>query len=313
MIVNITLTDFTQSRPRNYEWNYLEDITNDIIILHNEGCNTHASRYEVLNKSVRKVYFDIEKIPTDQPELIYQILSELNKFFKSKAPEQVEDDMEFVVTHNKASATHEGLSYHAICWNYSMDYKNLKGLVLEFINTVGSKYNEYIDSAVYSSIRLFKLPYYIGLQKQNGLDTNPDNYHYMLNTPEELDEEYVSKYLIQYTKNTKELTIDFEDKPSYHANNISFRRGTPGLKGVTNKLVQIEQILQNRTSGYTYKNVMSICDRLYDKLDCERLGEVSKRKINEIHDELKSGIMLANEKIQRYGALLNTIAVKYNI
>ena len=45
--------------------------------------NTEKSYYEILNGNV-KLYFDIEQIPFEEPDLIYEIIERLIKFIKDE-------------------------------------------------------------------------------------------------------------------------------------------------------------------------------------------------------------------------------------
>lgn len=313
IIITVSLTDYTQNRPSRYSRMPVKYVANELFKLSQNGVNTNISTYEVLKRDVRKIYFDIEKIPVDQPKLIYDMMNDINDFFKNKAGDQLTNgDMRFIITHNGDSANHDGLSYHLICYNYSMSYQNMKGIITEFVNTVGNKYFEYIDTSVYSTKRLFKLPYYIGIIKDGGLDDNINNYHYIVNLPVNPSEEFFNKCIIQYTVDTVELSIDFLTKPNYRHNTISAgpRLNKRLANQLTKKIENIECLLTRRDNEYTYKQIKDTVDKVYKFID--RLGTVSKKKVTEIKEAIND-VNISNDKLQQYGALLNTICQKYKI
>ena len=210
----ITVVDcyysYTEAKQRNYRKYNIKDVVD---AWKNHAVISNVSRYEILKELIRRIAFDIEKIPTDQPELIYQIIKDLQRFLVDKGV--CKEPPKYVLTFNSGSKNHEGLSYHLIFYEYSMHYNVQRALVLAFVNSdYGNKYIEYIDCTLYSSVRLFKLPYYIGIIKANGemqLDTNKDNYHRIMtkDVPE-------SAFVIQYTKDAKYVTHDFEVKPEWY-------------------------------------------------------------------------------------------------
>ncbi len=203
----IAITSYVQNRRNKWKREKVNDLI-EAIKLHDISKipNIEISKYEVLREQTRKIYFDIECIPSNddlpkqdseelcsagfhrnprsaRDELIHQILTDVNKFFRKKCKDQMHDDMKFIITYNKSSANHPGKSYHAYCMNYCMNYKQLRNIICEFVNTDGEKYKDYVDCSVYSKNRLFKMPYYIGLTQvdnKSQIDTNRDNHHFII-------------------------------------------------------------------------------------------------------------------------------------
>ena len=108
----ITIIDvnnsFNEASRKNWKKVPIINLVED---MNKKTVNTTVSRYEILNSRMRKVYFDIEKIPADQPDLINEIIVKLQKFYQDKL--KLESIKE-VHTLNTGSKTHEGLSYHLI-------------------------------------------------------------------------------------------------------------------------------------------------------------------------------------------------------
>ena len=196
MISIVNCTEFAQCRKDMYETIPIESAFSF------DSVERNFSRYEVLSNTIRKLYFDIDGIPLTDENLVHEFMREYEEFFKTKIKNISSDFTEpfkYVITSNKNSSTHPGLSYHIIVWNYCMYYLDQKRILSIFKNSsAGTKYIQYIDTSVYSSLRLFKVPNFIGIP----IDANPENYH----RPDASDKN-ISHYIIQDTSNTKQLHI----------------------------------------------------------------------------------------------------------
>jgi len=140
--------DFTENRRSNYS-DY--DLNKVISIVEASGNDSYlpSSNFEVLLNNTRRFYWDIENIPIDKTELIYEIIKDINSFLNI-------EDKHYLLTMNGNSNQHSGLSYHYIL-PYILDYKSMKKCVLLFKEQY-DKYSDYIDSNVYNIGRLFRLP-----------------------------------------------------------------------------------------------------------------------------------------------------------
>ena len=158
----------------------------DIIKSGHNGEFQKYSCYEVLTKAIRKMYFDIENIPKESTEMINDIIRDLKVFYEYKIttkskefkkPDKIptKSKIKHVLTTNLASP-HDGLSYHLIFYNYSCNYLTLKDSIKEFLHYY-PEYSKFIDLAVYSKDRLFKIPYSYGIKKGESIQLNTDNYH----------------------------------------------------------------------------------------------------------------------------------------
>ena len=203
----ITIIDckqsYTEASPRNHKKILYTNVIDEIS---DRTVHMEKSRYEVLNNTIRRIYFDIECIPEDKPEMISEIVGKLDAYLKSIR--LIDHDLKYALTYNSGSLTHKGLSYHLILPEYKMSIQVMKNLVIAFTHSdFGKDYIEYFDTSVYSRIRLFKLPYYVGMNKE-GIDTNPDNHHRIIVGD-------IADCIIQYTEDAKYLTYDFQIKPEW--------------------------------------------------------------------------------------------------
>ena len=162
------------------------------------------SRYERISSEVRRIYLDIDGVPTSEPFLILDIVKSLKDFFKEEVGEEMSEEMNFITTFNGNSETHAGFSFHLYCRNYSMNVNNLHNLLAKFVSTSGKRYADYIDMSLYSKVRLFKIPYYLAIGKDRvSLSTNKENFHRLINCGNELlDLEFFKCMIVQNTAKT---------------------------------------------------------------------------------------------------------------
>lgn len=146
----------------------------------NDVNNKEISSFEFLNKPVRRLYLDIENIPHDNKDLIYDLISDLRDTL------HISKDIKHHLTFNKSSLSHAGLSYHVI-FNVCMDYKAMSRCILYF----KSKYEEYanyVDVSVYSSSRLFRLPYN---GKPLGAKIDNEDFHEIISEGSKLEDCFI--------------------------------------------------------------------------------------------------------------------------
>ena len=192
----IDCTDFHQCTPNNYkEIPITEAIPAEPQL--------QFSRYEILDTYCRKVYFDFDGIPDDgqHEDIPDKFVKEWVRWMHSKGFLKTED-VKYVKTTNHASTAHKGFSAHVILWEYMMDITQLKNSIILFTNTIeeGKPFREYVDIRVYTSLRLFKLPNFIGIPM-----TDVNNYHRM--DPNDLEPTH---YIIQLIKDATLITAYFK-------------------------------------------------------------------------------------------------------
>ena len=161
------------------------------------------SIFEILNNhSYIKMYFDIENIPKNEDKLIFDIVNDLiqhlNDYFKFKSFDV--NDIEYIITENNCSRTHDGRSYHVIFCNAVSVMYNIIGYLKYYI---GSKFTgyEYIDMAVYSANRLFRSYNQPGVNKRDSdLPLYSDDKHKII-YPKYVDKNVIAKSVISYIGN----------------------------------------------------------------------------------------------------------------
>jgi hypothetical protein len=248
-----------------------------------------VSLYELLDiYSNTKIYFDIENIDSNEPKFIYNIIRDLKKFVEDTANIKLTD---YVLTINKESATHDGLSYHLIFNHYYTTPMNIKGLLLQFIEKY-SIYKDYIDTVVYSKNRIFKSVY------QLGIDGYIDNRH-------DIIEGTIEDSIIQNINNCDELKYEYKIPDSmkdYMTKNHSWIKNKDKTKN-RNKNIDIQQIIK-QTVATTLGLVKDECDE--DDLNNLELGIFKRKKEENITVDEIYGIIIGlkmkdlNEKQHEY-------------
>lgn len=115
--------------------------------------------FEVLKNDILRIFLDLENIETDKPELYKQIIKDFITYTGLNL-----DTTKYIITLNEGSH-HPGLSYHVI-FHVITTMKNLRNTVMRFKQSY-KDYEKYVDSSIYTSTRLFRLPYQYGCIQTN--------------------------------------------------------------------------------------------------------------------------------------------------
>ena len=295
----ITVVDcvnsYTEATHRNYKRLPIDKVIEEFA---SRTPITNKSRYEILKDKDRRIHFDIEKIPVDKPNMINDIIRNLNDYMKSL--KLIENDFKYALTSNSGSITHKGLSYHLILYEYTMNFNVNRNLVISFVHSdYGKDYIEYIDCAIYTKLRLFKLPYYIGMSK-DGIDTNADNHHRII-------EGEPKDFIIQYTKESKFLTYDFDVKPEWFKEQ---KRISPIFQQKVSKVVRDVLVKGMKNIGLTNDNKEKKIKTLKFKLgfileNMDKLSKIKQKIVNRIKE-----VGINKETVDIYEGSINII---YNI
>lgn len=232
---SIKYIDIKKSYRENTISNYKEkDISEHVKdIMKNDDS---FSRFEIIgqapyNSNYIKLYFDIEGIDTNKPTLIYEIVDEIiNKlynFFKitEETEETFKNNVYYMITENKNSHSHAGLSYHVIFINVFSD-KILNCCFVEYYicnNFIGT---EFIDKSVYSYNRLFRCINQPGISKvyyNEGLLTDDKHNIIFSNLPNEIkndNETLITCSVITYAN--KEYNTKIGIKNNFTLKNIKY-------------------------------------------------------------------------------------------
>lgn len=168
---------FKESRPKNYK-----TITSEILYDSSlKSLNLKTTVYEVLKHTdTIKFFMDIEGIPETEEGLIFVIIDSFKKYMTSKHNINFNG---YTITINKNSQNHSGLSYHVIYSGVYSKIYDIGKFITDFVNTEGKFVSNFIDTSVYSRIRLFKLPLQIGTNNDNAThkrSRKSTNYHQIL-------------------------------------------------------------------------------------------------------------------------------------
>ena len=265
MITVVDVTAFSQCSPRNYKQITVE---NAIPL---QPC-TEYSRYEVLQQKIRKIYFDFDGVPDDNAKLFRDFIEDYNEYMINKG--YIEEPVEFICTLNTHSTNHPGLGAHIIAPKNTMDVKKQHTILLGFLNehTNACKYKEYLDTSVYSTRQLFKLPHFIGLPM---IDT--ENYHAMM------DPDNRTGYIIQMIVGCTYINPNVKANASWKAaeKHISY---TPHQMRYSVK--ELYDAILNRHQS-TYHDIHKYIDRCQELLLSPHITESLTHRINDIINDLR--------------------------
>ena len=171
-IIPITWS-FKESTSSNYITINSEDLYENLL----QTINLKTTAYEVLKQSdTLKFFMDIEGIPINDTDLIFIIAENFSRYMKEK------HNLEFssyTITFNPGSCTHKGLSYHIIYDGIYSNICDIRTFISDYLKHEDNNINKFVDSSIYTRLRLFKLPLQIGINKDQiheRSDTN-ENYH----------------------------------------------------------------------------------------------------------------------------------------
>lgn len=112
--------------------------------------NVNYSMLEILTDNKVRMYFDIENIPRNNKEMIYEIIDKIYEIMQLKDRETYN----YTLTFNNNSH-HEGLSYHLFI-PVASTKTNIYNFIKLFNHRTDYKYVDMIDYRVYGKNRLFR-------------------------------------------------------------------------------------------------------------------------------------------------------------
>lgn len=294
-VLIVDCESFDQASRRNYK---LINFTDAIP----EQPELKFSRYEVLNKPVRRVYFDFDGIPDvpenyDLPDRFVAAWIEFMKGSNGNNSVMTEERNEYVKTTNHASQVHSGFSSHIIMYNYKMHINDLKKSVIMLTNSPqGQEFADYVDTVVYSSMRLFKLVNFIGIPM-----TDLNNYHRM--DPKDSNFEH---YIIQRTENTQHLYYTAKVPLSIRRSVKQISQPQTGqlTKEISDAILTLKNIFVERQPMYYNEDEQT--KQLNALLTCDKVSEFTKNK-------LRKYIPVKPENKPTIASLISLIKNKYKI
>ena len=201
--------DIRRNYSENLNRNHKEvSFEKHIQYLKNSTSSNVYSRYEILPPSIPvRLYFDIENIPSEQPELIKDIISALKTFLLKTLPSGTFPELSthcipHALTINECSSNHEGLSYHLYFPTLATPTSNQELLLKHFLSSeLGKDYQDYLDTVVYSPQRLFRCAEQIGVKRRG--NKNPSDIHHLVDGD-------ISDTVIQYCPASTTNLINYE-------------------------------------------------------------------------------------------------------
>ena len=203
---------------------------------------------------VNRFYIDIEKLPIGGSKgIVDNIANDIIAYVKDNLKLYkfvINDDKvsidtnnnvdfndvktDYVITYNRASSSHYGDSYHVIFPHvYIYHVEQVKSFMNDFISK-HRQYIDYVDLSVYSTRRLFRLPFSKNV-------TNSYNYNKTINSSDIhkpiTGDNYID-YIIQYVQPDGHIIVLNRTDP------INF----------------VQRIKQSRTSGTLPKNLIKVID-----------------------------------------------------
>lgn len=244
------------------------DDTINLISNNSFNMNSTNTLCEILSQYVR-VFFDLENIPEDKPDIIYEMINDFIKYCKADKLQYNNDD-KIIITQN-LNSKHKGLSYH-IYLPIMMNIDELRKLQLLF-NVKYNKYCKYIDNIVYHKYRFFRCPgqieptltntYYEKILQNNKIN-NKFSYHKFIkigtiNNSEIIYNDYKDEDLKICIKNS--LIQNFKDLNYIKLNN---------------KLFDVKELKKNKQNYEYYlrvfsKNVNEACREYHDLIKIHQI------------------------------------------
>ena len=230
--------------------------------------NVNYSMLEILTDDKVRMYFDIENIPRDNKEMIYEIIDKIYEIMQLKDRKTYK----YTLTFNNNSH-HEGLSYHLFIPVVSTK-TSIYNFIKLFNHRTDYKYVNMIDYRVYGKNRLFRTVGSRCPNKSNPFTPrNQEDYHKLIKG--ELVDTVIQNYnkldLIFECKITKELDDEFNDRINKMNNQFS------------------EETKAKLITSTKYSDHRQLND-IKGKLE----SELSIKQLEEIRDKLK--VMVSNNE-----------------
>lgn len=268
--------------------------------------NVNYSMLEILTDDKVRMYFDIENIPRDNKEMIYEIIDKIYEIMQLKDRETYK----YTLTFNNNSH-HEGLSYHLFIPVVSTK-TSIYNFIKLFNHRTDYKYVNMIDYRVYGKNRLFRT---VGSRCPSKFKPytprNQEDYHKLIKGQ-------LLSSIIQYTskldlvfkcESSKTLDDEFNNRINKVSNHFSDETKTKLI--TKNKYYNQRKFKSNfnnkRFNNTNFNNSSSLkqLDEFKDNLKLLSLkqlnevkdkleNELSIKQLEEIRDKLK--VMVSNNK-----------------
>lgn len=250
--------------------------------------NVNYSMLEILTDDKVRMYFDIENIPRDNKEMIYEIIDKIYEIMQLKDRETYK----YTLTFNNNSH-HEGLSYHLFIPVVSTK-TSIYNFIKLFNHRTDYKYVNMIDYRVYGKNRLFRT---VGSRCPSKFKPfnprNQEDYHKLI-------EGRLISSIIQYTskldlvfkcESSKTLDNEFNNRINKVSNHFSDETKT---KLITKNKYFNQQKLKPRLNKPRFNNTKFNNSSSLNQLDeiKDNLKSLSLKQLNEVKDKLENELSI---------------------
>lgn len=250
--------------------------------------NVNYSMLEILTDDKVRMYFDIENIPRDNKEMIYEIIDKIYEIMQLKDRKTYK----YTLTFNNNSH-HEGLSYHLFIPVVSTK-TSIYNFIKLFNHRTDYKYVNIIDYRVYGKNRLFRT---VGSRCPSKFKPytprNQEDYHILI-------EGQLLSSIIQYTskldlvfkcESSKTLDDEFNNRINKVSNHFSDETKTKLItKNKYHNQSKLKPILNKPRFNNTNFNNSSSPKQLDEFKD--NLKSLSLKQLNEVKDKLESELSI---------------------
>lgn len=255
--------------------------------------NVNYSMLEILTDDKVRMYFDIENIPRDNKEMIYEIIDKIYEIMQLKDRKTYK----YTLTFNNNSH-HEGLSYHLFIPVVSTK-TSIYNFIKLFNHRTDYKYVNMIDYRVYGKNRLFRT---VGSRCPSKFKPytprNQEDYHILIEGRliSSIIQNISKLDLVFKCKSSKILDDEFNNRINKVSNHFSDETKT---KLITknkyhnqrkNKPILIKPILNKPRFNNTNFNNSSSPKQLDEIKD--NLKSLSLKQLNEVKDKLESELSI---------------------
>ena len=250
--------------------------------------NVNYSMLEILTDDKVRMYFDIENIPRDNKEMIYEIIDKIYEIMQLKDRKIYK----YTLTFNNNSH-HEGLSYHLFIPVVSTK-TSIYNFIKLFNHRTDYKYVNMIDYRVYGKNRLFRT---VGSRCPSKFKPftprNQEDYHILI-------EGQLLSSIIQYTskldlvfkcESSKTLDNEFNNRINKVSNHFSDETKTKLItKNKYYNQRKFKPNFNNKRFNNTNFNNSSSPKQLDEFKD--NLKSLSLKQLNEVKDKLENELSI---------------------
>lgn len=262
--------------------------------------NANYSMLEILTDDKVRMYFDIENIPRNNKEMIYEIIDKIYEIMQLKD----RDTYNYTLTFNPNSH-HEGLSYHLFI-PVASTKKYIYNFIKLFNYRTDYKYVDMIDYRVYGKNRLFRT---VGSRCPNKLNPftprRQEDYHKLIE----------GRLISSIIQNTSKLDLFFkcesskilDDEFNKRINKLNNQFSEETIaKLITSTKYRdhrkLESIFNNQRNNQRFNNPRFNNPNFDNSLSLRQLNDIKGklenelllRQLDEIKDKLKD--VLSNNK-----------------